>query len=670
MPNPTNVSFTTYRALVTQLNQYNDAYYNKDNPLISDSAYDQLMQQLKTIEHEHPDYIVPESPTQHVGGKPNKNLKNVQHKTPLLSLQDIFSYEEVQEKLNDIQAPTYTVEDKVDGLSIALIYRGGTLRQGLTRGNGHIGEDVTPNAKVLENIPLNIKNLSTNSVLIVRAEAYLSQDDLARINQEQKNNGKPLFKNPRNLAAGTLRVLDPEVTKARHLKAIAFQILYYENIPELDMLQTQYERLIWLDNNGFQTVKSYLCDSIDNVLSAISKIDADQNSKPYNIDGAVVKTNDLPLQQFIGETEKYPRWAIAYKYPPEQKETIVTEIITQTGRTGVITPVAIFTPVILAGTTVTRATLHNMNYISSVLGGIGVGDKIVVHKSGEIIPEVLSVIKPSNHPRFTITECPVCHSPVYTEPTTNDLPGQTYCSNIDCPAILTRQLIHWCSKEIMDIQGIGESVINKLYEYKHLHHLYDLYDISQETLQTLFGEKRGLNFFTAIRNSKSKDISNIIAGLGLPGIGKHIGNQLAETYPDMDTIWTAAKHHKLHNLPGIGEETERILFEFATNDHSKQFLEELKQRGLNQTSLVYNNRNNTGNGKLQNMTFVITGTLSNVSRQEAAELIQENGGKVTSSISKKTDYLLAGDNAGSKLTKATQLNITVIDWNTLNHMIQ
>lgn len=658
-----------YHQIIKDINRYSNAYYNEDNPLISDAAFDQLMNQLKAIEKEHPEWITKNSPTQHVGGNPSSKLKSIPHKNPLLSLQDIFSKDELTIRLQDMYAPSYTVEDKVDGLSLAVVYKNGILVQGITRGNGRIGEDVSPNAKVLSNVPKQLEPIENfqNSILIVRQEAYLAIKDFERINQEREAQNLPLFKNPRNAAAGTLRTLDPAVTKQRNLQAVAFQILYHENIPELDNTASQSEQLQWLEKQGFQIVTYYVCQSIPEIMQAIDKIDNHRNDKPYAIDGAVVKTNDLLLQSQRGNTEKYPRWAVAYKYQPEQKETVIKDILTQTGRTGVITPVAVFEPVELAGTTVTKATLHNMNYIQNNLGGISIGDTILVHKSGEIIPEVLKVIQHDQTNEFQIKECPVCHAPAILGGDENGNGTQMYCSNPSCPAMIEGQLIHWCSKPVMNIQGVGPKAIQVLLKEKLVTTIYELYDIPQDTWTQLFGETKGPKMYQEIQKSKQNDISKLIAGFGLIGIGNHIGQLLAKTYPDMDAIMTAAKNHELRNLEGIGDITENILYHFATDIEDRLFLQEFKTRGFNWKSQSYQT---VSQQELSNLTFVITGTLPDISRDVAKELILQHGGKVTGSLSKKTDYLVAGDNAGSKLQKAKSLNIPILTWQELLNKIQ
>lgn len=658
-----------YQALVKTLNQYSDAYYIDDNPMVSDPAFDKLMNQLKDIEAEHPSWISKQSPTQKVGGRPSEKLPSIAHKTPLLSLQDIFSKDELDQRLDDLYAPSYTVEDKVDGLSLALVYENGVLTKGITRGNGRIGEDVSLNAKVITNVPKTLQPLKEfeHSLLIVRHEAYLSLRDFERLNQQRASENKELFKNPRNAAAGTLRTLDPEITKQRNLKAVAFQILYHENIQSLEDTASQSEQLQWLDQHDFPIVHYTCCQTKEEIFQAIDNIDENRKNKDYAIDGAVVKINDLLLHDIKGNTDKYPRWAVAYKYQPEQAKTKIVDILTQTGRTGVITPVAVFEPVELAGTTVTKATLHNMNYINTNLGGISIGDTILVHKSGEIIPEVLQVLNHDAKNAFTITECPVCHAPVYTNDSENGQGTQTYCSNLNCPAILEGQLIHWCSKPIMNIQGMGPKAVQLLLKHDLVHAVYELYDLSQEILTRFFGDVKGANLYAEIQKSKTQNINKLIAGLGIPGVGNHIGQLLAKTYPDMDSILEAARNHELRNLEGIGDITETILHDYASQPKQQAYIQAFQQRGCNWKSLSYQTMQTGG---LDGCTFVITGTLPNLSRDEAKEWILQHGGKVSSSLSKKTTYLLTGENAGSKLAKARELEVPVLTWEQLQEKIK
>lgn len=676
----------------------NKAYYDDDNPLMSDAAYDDLTRRLRELESLHPELVTSDSPSQHVGGTAVK--APVQHRAPLLSLRDIFDLDEALDWyktcLNTIGLPSagVTVEDKVDGLSLAVTYKNGRMISAATRGDGHIGEDVTDNAMAIQNLPKFLTSQYPNDTLIiVRCEVYMPTADFERVNTALQIADKPLFKNPRNAAAGTLRAKDPALVKDRGLRTVAFQILYTEGAP---LRQTQETDLRWLQSNNFEVVAYYYCNGsgysmrhennfnhpmpplptrmnlregiYQEVIAAIDDIDRRRNLKRYPIDGAVIKLNCMDYYPQMGETGKFPRWAVAYKYPPEQKETTLTDIVLQTGRTGVITPVAVFDPVQLAGTTVTRATLHNMSYVESALGGIAVGDKILVHKSGEIIPEVLKVTHRSDNPPFTIRTCPVCGSPAILGADENGNGSQHYCANPNCPAILERHLTYWCGKSIMDIDGLGPKSCKALIETGLVQSIPDLYDLIPDYLMSVLGAKNGKKAYYAIQNSRSRNIDRLIAGLGIPGVGRTIGALLAKTYPDMTAVIDAANRDELTRLDGIGLITAIDIKNFVNSDAGKTFLKTLKQKGLNWKSQTYQS-GLAPTGPLTGLTFVITGTLDDMSRDEAKDYIQSKGGKVSGSVSKKTSYLLAGENPGSKLDKAQTLGVPVISLRELDDLI-
>lgn len=651
-----NMTLQQYQEKIKLAIQYNKEYYDDDNPTVSDSAYDKLMNEIKSYEAQHPDHIDPTSPTQHVGG--TAKTKKVPHKAPLLSLQDIFNQQELLEVRHDRFNGPVTVETKVDGLSLALTYKAGNLVQGLTRGNGRIGEDVTPNAKAIINVPKTI-DMPDDALIIIRCEAYLSQEDVDRMNADPANSKKP-FKNPRNAAAGTLRTSDPSVTAQRGLKAVAFQILYAEN---MDIPKMQADRLEWLSNHGFQTVHFCQAETDEEILDAIELIDQNRSRFPFDIDGAVVKLNDTSLYETIGETDKYPKWAVAYKYPAESKETKILDIITQTGRTGVITPVAVFEPIQLAGTTVQKATLHNMNFIETILGGIAIGDTVKVHKSGEIIPEILEVTHRSGNKNFNITECPVCHAKAVLGADENGNGTQMYCSNPNCPAMLQGHLIHWCNKSVMDIPGLGPKSIESILKAKLCTSLAGLYDITENQLITLFKEKRGKQMYQAIQTSKNRNIDKLIAGLGLPGIGHQIGELLAVNYPDMTSIMQAAKTNQLNHLEGIGEITANVLKQFADSPEGQTMLSELENKGINMKSQMSTAPKQI-QSKLSGKIMVISGSLPGISRKAAENYLKEHGAIVRSSMSDKVDYLVTeGDTTSSKYMFALQHRITMLSWN-------
>lgn len=657
---------------------HNELYYNQDKPEISDAAYDQLLRELETLEAEFPAIHKVNSPTNVVGGTAGIAFSDVEHKVPLLSLRDVFNKSEVEEWMTPLrnasndEAP-FVVEDKVDGLSIALIYRNGVFTQGITRGDGHIGEDVTENAKQIASIPKTIPQLmASENLVIVRAEVVMPVRIFLELNEQLEAAGKKVFKNPRNAAAGSLRTKDPKVTKKRKLDAIAFNIMYAEGVPELR--QTQYMDIQKLFEFGFYVVSCTPCATLEEVYTAIDRVDSERNLKPFAIDGAVVKCNQMVLQDELGATNKYPHWAIAYKYPPEQKETVIRKIITQTGRTGVITPVAVFDPVLLSGTSVSKATLHNQSFMDTVLGGVCVGDTILVHKSGEIIPEVLKVIqekRPNGVEPFHITNCPVCGSPAVLVVDEDGNGVQMVCPNDNCAAKLARHIEYWCSKHVMDIDGIGPSVIKALIDSGEVHSIEGLYQVDAETLSAIpqIGPVRGPKLYASIQQSKTKDIDRFIAGLGIPGIGRTIGQALAKKFSN---IWEVAMATEdvLKGIDGIGDISAHDIYTYFHKPANYEHVKRLAALGVNVVSQSYDNGSHIiANGMFSGMTFVITGTLPTMKRDEAEALITKNGGKVTGSVSKKTTYLVAGEAAGSKLDKAKKLGVPIISEDDLLTML-
>lgn len=678
------------RQLKESIEACNKAYYEDDNPIMSDAAYDTMTRRLRELEQQHPELLSPDSPSQHVGGKANR--KPVKHIAPLLSLRDVFDKEEVSDwyhsscNMAETSSAGVTVEDKVDGLSLAVTYYGGRLVAAATRGDGHTGEDVTANAMMVRDIPHVLPtSCPADSTVIVRCEVYLPTTEFHRINKELELTGKPLFKNPRNAAAGTLRANDPALVQKRGLRAAAFQVLYTSGVP---LRITQETDLKWLQDNDFYVVSYYYCNGASplyrmeqgvahpmhvpgtrlnlrngvqaQISAAIQDIDLRRNTKPYPIDGAVVKLNNMNYYPTLGQTDKYPRWAVAYKYPPEQKQTILREVRFQTGRTGVITPVAIFDPVQLAGTTVTKATLHNMNYIQRNLNGVAIGDTILVHKSGEIIPEVLAVVTRRGANPVTLTACPVCGAHVAVRKSNKGEETVHVCTNPNCPAVLEQHLTYWCSKHIMDMDGVGPKTIQTLLQFKLVSSIPDLYTVTEEQFIRLFGNIAGANIYASVQSSKQQNIDRLIAGLGIPGVGRTIGTLLAKTYPDMDAVSQAAMTSELSSLNGIGTVTASELRIFFSSDTGRNMLTALKKQGVNMTSQTYQQQG-VSTLPFSGLTFVITGTIENMSREEVTDYIETNGGKVTSSVSKKTSYLVAGDEPGSKLKKAESMGIPVIN---------
>ena len=653
--------------LRAEIERHNHLYYDLDQPEITDAAYDRLVGDLRQLEKEHPEISSTDSPTQRVGGNAQSSFGKVQHLAPLLSLRDVFSEDDVMSWYSQelpADATFVSVEEKVDGLSMAITYVDGRFHSAATRGDGWIGEDVTENARRVKNIPMEIPSLiGTESTLVVRVEVVMPVAIFESLNESLKATGKPLFKNPRNAAAGALRVKDPKITAERGLEAIAFNVMYMDRMVRAAPVRvTQYGDLNFLRNAGFRTVKAIPCSMDSEVLAAIQVIGAYRDESDHWIDGAVVKCDNVHAQLVMGATEKYPRWAVAFKYPPEQKETTIREIVTDTGRTGVITPVAVFDPILLCGTSVSRATLHNQFFMDEVLGGVAVGDSIVVHKSGEIIPEVLRVVhekRPAVATDFTIEACPVCGAPAIVGADENGNPGPTrICSNEACPAKFERHLIYWCSKHVMDINGFGPSIAKAVID-AGVTKIQDLYTLTVEQMSEIkaIGPVRAPKLYAAIQASKGHDIDRLIAGLGMPGVGRTVGKALAERYT---SIWdiAAASEEDLNAIDGIGEVTVQVLYGYFHNVDNLPFLEELKDLGLNMSSRSFQIQST--HAVLTGKTFVITGTLPTMKRDEAAKLIADNGGKVSGSISKKTTYLLAGEAAGSKLAKATELGIPVI----------
>lgn len=650
------------------INAYNDAYYNRDEPLVSDAAYDACTRELRSLEAKFPELNTDTSPTHCVNGQAGAGFRKIQHLAQLQSLRDVFNFADVSEWYDPLSSETVTVEDKVDGLSLAVTYKDGVFDNAATRGDGFTGEDVTANVSVMDSVPKRLPGAAKGSTIIVRCEVYMPFIVFKQLNREQERLGEPLFKNVRNAAAGSLRVLDPDITRRRGLRAIAFNILYAEGQP--GVRQTQSEDLTWLKAQNFDVVTHYVCSGIQQVYDAILSIDKNRDNLPYAIDGAVVKINNAARQKALGAASKYPHWAVAYKYPPEQKQTRLRSVVLQTGRTGAITPVAVFDPVQLAGTTVTRATLHNMGFVKTNLGGVAIGDEIIVHKSGEIIPEVLSVAKRNGGPSVTITHCPVCGAPAALQTDENGCGTQHYCTNPDCPAILERHLVYWCGKHVMDIAGMGPQAVKTLINAGLVLHSYDIYGLTGAQMTELFGQTLGPKMYAAIQTSKTRNIDRLIAGLGIPGVGRSIGETLAAKYKTVDDIMSAALNDELAALPGIGKITAGSIKTFMSDEHTVQFIQHLKSCGLNWNSLTCRTDNSGGLQPLADWTFVITGTLEGMTREQAANRIKANGGTVSGTVSRNTTYLLAGENAGSKLTKAQALGIPVIGLAELEQLIQ
>lgn len=649
-----------YEELVKVIRYHNDRYYNQDDPEISDYEYDKLTQKLRKMEADHPELVTTDSPSQKITGDVKRELGiPVKHDVPMLSLLDVFDKQEVtnfvEGVLKDYPETEFIVEQKIDGLSLSLKYEDGQLVCGSTRGDGHVGEDVTPNAKQLHNVPATIEHLP---MLEVRGECYMSEANFIATNEKQEKADGKLFKNARNCAAGTLRQLDPKIVKERGLDVIIF------NLQDVNgkEFKTHSESLEYLKSQGFQVSPNYtICKTADEVMAAIDKIGENRNGLLYGIDGAVIKVNSLETREEMGNTAKVPRWAVAYKYPPEQKETKVRDIQVQVGRTGRLTPVAIVDTVTLAGTSVSRATLHNQDQIDRL--DIGIGDTVIIQKAGDIIPEIVSVVKskrPAGVVKFQLPKiCPVCGAEV----------DEDYnCINIDCPAQVVRNLQFFVSKDCMDISGMGPSIVTTLLDEGYIKHVADIYKLKnyKEELITkgCIGKKKTIeNLLKAIEASKTQDIPRLIKALGAKNVGKHAGTILAEKYGSMNKIMDA-KYEELVDLPDIGEVTAHAIVDFFARPEVRNIIEELSAEGVNMEA-----KDKKQSNKLEGKTFVITGTLPTMERSEAAALIESNGGKVTGSVSKKTSYLVAGEAAGSKLTKAQDLGITILTEDELKQML-
>ena len=667
-----------YLALVKEINYHNDLYYNQDAPELTDYEYDRLTQRLEEMEKAHPEWITPDSPTQHVGGQAVLAGEKVTHQVQLASLNDLFDFESVEEWYKNLGCPAVSVQEKIDGLSIALEYRNGSLYRAATRGDGFVGEDVTENAKCISGIPLMLHipkeaNVFEDNRIFVRAEVYMPVEVFERINEEMAREGKKLYANPRNCAAGSLRVKDPLIAAKRELSAISFAVLYTEGweICDPDVLSkpgiSESGDLKLLEQLGFNAVKAYPCTGMASIIDAINKIGVSRAGLPYWTDGAVVKTDDKILQARIGSTAKYPKHATAYKYPPEKKVTRVRDIILQTGRTGVLTPVAVLDPVQLCGTTVSRVTLHNQGFIEE--RGIGVGAEIEIIKSGEIIPRVVGVAKKPEKV-FQTEVCPVCGArAVQARDENGKETGVYYCENLSCPAQNARYIEFFCSRDVMNIDGMGPSMITALIDAGLLSTVSDLYRLKDRTNEIAalpgMGIRSTEKLLAGIEKSKGRDMDRVIKALGIPGVGRHVGKALAAKYPDMDTV-AGLSVSDLLAIDGIGEITANAIYDYFHAPASVEKYRELQALGVNTVSQIYGK---SGVGVLAGMTFVITGTLPTMSREEAKALIEKNGGKCSGSVSKKTTYVLAGEAAGSKLTKAQELGVPILDEDGLTAML-
>ena len=643
--------------LTKEIKHHNELYYNQDAPQISDFEYDALTRELKAIEKEYPELITPDSPTQRVGGAALKLFSPVRHAVKMESLQDVFSVEELREFGDKIDKSitAFSVEPKIDGLSVSLEYSGGRFVRGSTRGDGTTGEDVTANLLQIESIP---KNIDFEGDLEVRGEVYMPKMSFLKLIERQELLGEQPAKNPRNAAAGSLRQKNSAVTASRGLDIFVFNVQAIEG----KKFTSHIETLNFLKDLGFNVLPFYSkCSTIESAIDEVLSIGENRGSYEFDIDGAVIKVDNISYREELGSTAKYPRWAVAFKYPPEEKETVLKNIEINVGRTGALTPTAEFEPIQLAGTTVSRAVLHNQDFINEKQ--IGIGDTIVVRKAGEIIPEVLAV---SSHCENSVvfkmpTHCPSCNAPV----TRAEGEAVLRCTNSECPAQLLRNLIHFTSRDAMDIEGLGPAVLEQLLEAGLVNNIVDLYTLEFEKVMKLerIGEKSTENMFTAIEKSKSNDLSKLITALGIRHIGTKAAKLLSDHFGDIDAIMTASSDDML-KIEGFGQILANSVVEYFAVEDNRNMIHRLKQLGVNTVSTK-----TVAGERFVGMTFVLTGTLPTYTRAAAAEIIESFGGKVSNSVSKKTTYVLAGEEAGSKLDKANALGITVIDEQEFNKMI-
>lgn len=643
-----------------QLEIWANKYYDEDNPEVSDYEYDMTMNKLKALEKEFPDLVTKDSLTQKVGGHVKEGFEKVEHEVPLQSLQDIFSFGELEEfkervykaaKENNIKEEDvkFVVETKIDGLSAALEYRDGKFVRGATRGNGLVGEDVTENLKTIKTIP---KELPEPINIIVRGEVFIGKKEFEKMNEERELNEEKTFANARNAAAGSLRQLDTKITKKRPLDIYIFNVQKIEG----KEFNSHFEELKYLKKLGFNVNPVLIpCNNIPEAIDAINKIGEEREELTFGIDGAVIKVDDLKLREKMGTTSKVPRWAIAYKYPPEKKETKLKDIICQVGRTGAITPMAILEPVKVAGSTISKTTLHNEDFIKEK--DIRVGDTIVVQKAGDVIPEILEVKKKKRDGTEKVFEmpkvCPVCGAPVVRE----EGEAVSRCIGIECPAKLVRNIIHFVSRDCMNIDGLGDKIIEQLINKNLISNIADIYFLKFEDIATLKknGQKFTQNLIDAINNSKNNDLYRLIAALGIRHIGTKAAKTLAKKYKTMDSLMNASLE-SLAMTDDIGEISANSIYEFFRQDQTIDLINRLKEAKVNMEALESEDIDNRFEGK----TFVLTGTLEKFTRKEASDLIEKHGGKTSGSVSKKTDYVLAGEDAGSKLTKAQRLGVEII----------
>ena len=648
--------------LTRLLNQAGYQYYVLDDPQMQDFEYDQLLRELETLEAQYPQWKQPDSPTQRVGGAALSKFEKVTHAVPLMSLQDVFSMEELEDFLTKIleQYPetAFSVEPKVDGLSVALEYENGLFVRGATRGDGVVGEDVTENLKTIPSIPMAIPNAPAR--LIVRGEVFMPKESFRKLNEEQEAEGKPLFANPRNAAAGSLRQLDPKIAAKRRLDILIFNVQLAEGVE----FETHSQSLRYLRDLHFKVIPSQILSAPKEIGKAVEAINENRENLTCDIDGAVIKVDSLALREQLGATAKFPRWAAAYKYPPEIKPTVVEDIVVQVGRTGVLTPKAVVRPVRLAGTTVTNATLHNQDFITQ--RDIRIGDTVLIRKAGEIIPEILEVDlskRPENTQPYRLPACcPVCGAPTEREEDGAFL----RCTGAECPAQLSRNLAHFVSRDAMDIDGLGSAIVDALIEKGYLKSPADIYYLTLDNLKSLWqkGDTAANNLLTAIEASKQQDVSRLIYGFGIRQVGAKTARVLAAAFGNLENLM-AADVEALTQVEDIGEITARSIVSWFSQPQSEHLIRRLKEAGVNMESL-----RKITDTRFAGKTFVLTGALTKFTREEASQKIELLGGKVSGSVSKKTSFVVVGENAGSKERKARELGIPLLTEDDFLEMIQ
>lgn len=636
------------------LEKYGYEYYVLDNPTVSDYEYDMLMQELKKLEADYPELVSPSSPTQRVGGTALNTFEKVTHTVQMGSLQDVFSFEQVREFVNkckeNLKNPVFTVEPKIDGLSVSLEYTDGIFTRGSTRGDGFVGEDVSGNLKTIKSIPLKLKSTAPPEFIEVRGEVYMPRESFAELSEKQELNDEQPFKNPRNAAAGSLRQKNPKITAERKLDIFVFNIQQIEGYE----LNSHKQSLDYAKSLGFKVIPSYKsCTEYNEIADEINRIGSNRANLPFDIDGVVIKIDDFEQREIMGATSKVPKWAVAYKFPPEEKETTLLDIEVNVGRTGAITPVAVFEPITLAGTSVSRAVLHNQDFIDEK--DIRIGDKIIVRKAGDIIPEVLKSVNHSENSKpFKLpSECPVCGTPSVRYEDESVL----RCPNAECPAQLLKNLIHFASKEAMNIDGMGQAIMSLLVEKGLVKSASDIYELKASDLVMLerFGEKSAQNLIDSIEKSKKSNLDRLVYALGIRNIGQKASQLLCEKFPSMNDIINADKD-SISEIEGFGDVMAENIVNALKEPHRIQLIKRLENLGVN---MIYAKKS-TGDGRFKGLTFVLTGTLPTMKRDEAKKLIESFGGKVSSSVSKKTSFVVAGEDAGSKLDKANELGVAVI----------